>query len=305
MRSMTGFASAEGVVAIEESGLETRWRWDAKSVNGKGLDIRMRTPTGWERAEPEWRALAQSRFARGSVTLALTLAEEKAERAARLDPAALARAAADLKAAADALAAAGLPPASPGPEALLAQRGVYEAESGSARTEAAQAALEAALKAGLADALDGLTAARGAEGAHLSTTLARQMEEIETLRARAETAAEARHGTQKARLREKVAGLLEAGAPIDEARLAQELAQIAVKTDVREELDRLSAHVAAARALFADPAPIGRKLDFLTQEFNREANTLCAKAQDPALTEIGLALKVLIDQVREQAANVE
>lgn len=309
MKSMTGFATAEGIVGAAGDG-GTRWRWDAKSVNNRGLDLKLRTPSALDAEEPAWRAMAAERFARGAVTLTLSLGEagETAAPAPRLNPAALAEAAAWAAAAEAALAEAGATSRGVAPEALLQLRGVLEApgaERPAGRGEGVSPALATAVREGLARALAGLAAARAEEGARLKETLGRLVDEIAAQTGRAEAAAAARQGGIKAKLKERVAALLAAGAPLEEGRLAQELAQLAVKLDVREELDRLAVHIAAARDLLEEGAPVGRRLEFLTQELNREANTLCAKSQDVALTEIGLALKVAIDQVKEQAANVE
>lgn len=300
MRSMTGFASADG--ALEAEGVS--FRWDAKSVNGRGLDLKMRTPSGWEAEEPNWRALAAKRFTRGSVSLALSISETLAQSGLKLNKEALQEAAAWVVEAERALNAAGAAPAGVSPEALLQFRGVLESAQADRRAEKSEALVRGVLAA-LGAALDGLVASRAEEGARLATTLSRIVQEIETLTDRAVQRAEARGELAKARLAERVAALLEAGAPVDEGRLAQELALLATRLDVQEEIDRLRAHIAAARDLIAADEPVGRKFDFLAQEFLREANTLCSKSQDAALTEIGLALKVAIDQLKEQVANVE
>lgn len=300
MRSMTGFASAEG--ALEAEGVA--FRWDAKSVNGRGLDLKIRAPAGWDAEEPGWRALASKRFARGSVSLSLTLSETAPEGALSLNHEALARAAGWAAEAAKALEAAGVAAQGASPEALLQIRGVLESAQTERRSERSEA-LSRAVAAALEKALDGLAAARAEEGARLAETLGRIVTEIESLTKAAAERAEARSGTAKERLAERVAALIEAGAPSDEGRLAQELAMLATRLDVQEEIDRLRAHIEAARGLIAAGEPVGRKMDFLAQEFLREANTLCSKSQDAPLTETGLALKVAIDQLKEQAANVE
>ncbi|MEL6977136.1 MAG: YicC/YloC family endoribonuclease [Pseudomonadota bacterium] len=302
MKSMTGFATVE---AGAEGGDGPSWRWDAKSVNGRGLDVKLRTPAGWERQEALWRAAIAERFARGSLSVTLSWSDAAAEGRPTLNAAALDRAAAWAAAADRALARQGAPRRGVAPEALLQLRGVVETTGPERRAEREEAEI-AAVAASLARALDQLAEARAAEGARLAEIMARVLSEIEALTDAAARLAEARAPSVKARLAERVAALLEAGAPpIEEGRLAQELALLATKLDVTEEIDRLRAHIAQARALMAEGAPVGRKLDFLCQEFNREANTLCAKSQDPALTETGLALKVAIDQLKEQAANVE
>lgn len=296
MQSMTGFGAAEGERAA------ARWRWDLRSVNGKGLDVRLRTPGGWERCEAEWRALAAARFKRGSISMALSVSETT-ERAPLLLNAAALQAA--LEAAAEArrmTEAMGLEAAAVQIDGLLGLRGVLGSEPVDAAGLAETAA--DAVTASLAAALDALETARTEEGAKTRDALTELLSRIETLTVQAEAQAATRGPEQKARLAAKVAALLEAGAELPEARLAQELALLAVKADVAEEIERLKIHIGSARDLIASDGPIGRKLDFLTQEFNREANTLCSKSQDAALTDLGVELKVSIDQLREQAANI-
>ncbi len=293
LESMTGFASREGEAA------GARWRWELRSVNGRGLDLRLRTPEGWERWEAELRSRATRALARGSVTA--TLRVEPAG-AAETGPggAAIAAALAAMREATAAAEAAGmrLAPISPADILRMAApsgaRGAVEAEGPFA---------EAAL-AGFNAALADLVAARAGEGRALAATLGAILDEIAAVAAEAAAAHEAQAAAAPERLREKLRALLDAGAEVAPERLAQELALLAVKADVREELDRLSAHVEAARALLAESGAVGRRLDFLTQEFNREANTLCSKSASTALTEAGLRLKVLIDQLREQAQNL-
>ncbi|MEL6317898.1 MAG: DUF1732 domain-containing protein, partial [Pseudomonadota bacterium] len=198
----------------------------------------------------------------------------------------------------------GAPAAAVDPVALLGLRGVLEWD-GAAPADGPSAEETAAVDAGFADLCAALDAARAQEGAALEAALAERFDALEALLAGALDRVAPRKEAARRRLAERVAELMDAGAPLDEARLAQELATLAVKNDIQEELDRLRAHIDAARALTAAAGAIGRKLDFMTQEFNREANTLCSKAQDAALTEIGLEMKVVIDQLREQAANVE
>lgn len=308
MRSMTGFASADGVVAPADdaaSATPVVWRWDAKSVNGRGLEARMRLPSGWEAQEGAWRARVAERFKRGSISLTLSVSEASAMRPLKVNAEVLEQVIAAAATVREAVKSRGGPEPSLSIDGLLGLRGVLETDAPEAGASGPSEAAVAAASAGFEAALDGLAAARAEEGARLKATLSSQIDQIETLTDRAETEAAARGDVVKERLRERVAALLEAGPELDPARLAQEAALIAVKADVREEIDRLRSHVAGARALLADTAPVGRKLDFLTQEFNREANTLCSKSQDAALTETGLQLKVVIDQLREQASNVE
>ncbi len=290
---MTGFASAEG----QYQG--ARWTWEVKSVNGRGLDVRCRVPPGYERLEAMARSAVPDRFARGSVTVALQLARRDDTAELRVNQALLARLIElhrELEGQVD--------PAPPRLEGLLAVRGVVE--SGEPVEDAeAQAAHDAALKESLFEALDGLAAARRGEGERLGEMLDRHLDDIARLGAEAGDLAALRPEAVKARLRTQVEALLEASPALSEERLAQEAALLAVKADVREELDRMRAHLAAARELIDGDGPAGRRLDFLCQEFNREANTLCAKSWDAALTRVGLALKAAIDQLREQVQNVE
>lgn len=292
--SMTGFASRRG------EGAGAAWSWDLRAVNGKGFDLRLRLPEGLDGLEAAVRAEVSRGVARGNVSLGLRLDRATGTAALRVDPEALAAVLAALKqietAALD--ADVSLSPASTAE--VLAQRGVL-----TGATEADPAPLLAALLADLPPLLADFHAVRAAEGQALADVLRAQVNWIASLAAESRSLAEARRGQAADTLREALDRLLAQADGIDEARLAQELALLAVKTDVTEELDRLDAHVAAARVLLAETGPVGRKLDFLMQEFNREANTLCSKAQSADLTRVGLDLKVVIDQMREQVQNVE
>ena len=306
MRSMTGFASVSGVHS--EQSVDSAWRWDLRSVNARGLETRFRTPPGWDRCEIAWRAAAQRFCQRGSLSLSLTWSSAESARSTRVNEQALAQVIGAAERVRAELEARGAPPAVLSIDGLLALKGVLESETADIAVSTSSGPTEAAVAAateGLERALTELAAARAAEGARLRETLSGQVDQIETHAAAAAGIAEERAAGAKERLRQRVAALMEAGAEIGEERLAQEMALLAVKLDVREEIDRLRAHIEAARALLASEDAVGRKLDFLSQEFNREANTLCSKSQDTALTETGLALKVVIDQLREQSANVE
>lgn len=300
MQSMTGFAAREG---RDET---LSWRWELRSVNGRGLDVRYRGPDGREGVEAKFRAAAAERLSRGSINASLRLTRAAGAPTQRIDEAALTQAIEHAKAAAEAARAAGLEAAPVAPEALLSRPGVLTAADAAPDPERL-AAQDALILADGEAALDDLAAARAEEGARLAAILTAQVDRIEALSAQAESAAAERAEAAGPALKRKLDALLEAGAPaeVGAERLAQELALLAVRGDVREELDRLGAHVAAARGLIAAEGPAGRKLDFLVQEFNREANTLCSKADFSALTEAGLELKTVIDQMREQAANVE
>jgi uncharacterized protein (TIGR00255 family) len=301
MQSMTGFAAREG------GDDRLSWRWELRSVNARGLDLRWRGPEGREAVERKFRAAAQARLARGSVTASLRVTRAAGAPAAAVNERALAAA---LDAAARAAAAAreaGFEVAPLSAEALLARPGVLAEERPEDADPKVRIAQDAAMLADGETALEDLLAAREAEGAQLAAIVSARVDEIEALTARAAQAAEARAAEAGPALERRLRALVEAGAPAEVGpdRLAQELALLAVKGDVREELDRLTAHVAAARELIAAEGPVGRRLDFLVQEFNREANTLCSKADFAELTAAGLELKTVIDQLREQAQNIE
>ncbi len=292
--SMTGFAESTG----SHEGL--RWRWEVKSVNSRSLDLRLRIPPGYDGLEPPVRRLAGERFLRGALQMSLSIETPEGAGALAVDPVALASA---IKIARELAVETGLAPARI--DGLLALKGVIVADDGMpALDPLARGSRDAALLESLGLAFDKLTRERAREGAKLAQLLKAQVEEIERLVGEAAGLAATQPETLKARLKAQIADMLEQGA-IAEDRLAQEVALLAVKADVREELDRLTAHVQDARALVAQGKGVGRKLDFLAQEFNREANTLCSKSADIALTRNGLALKAVIDQFREQAQNVE
>ena len=293
---MTGFADLAG----DAGGLA--WVWEARSVNGRGLDLRLRLPEGFDSLDAPLRAAAAKALARGSVTVTLRIARGAVNGLPRLNPAALDAAVAAALAASEAAARGGLDLAPMTAADLLSVRGVVESDAaGPAEAPEVVAALAADAEALLAR----LAEARRAEGAALATLVAGRIDRVEALTAAARDTAEARAGGAGTLLRTRVKAVLAATAAVDEARLAQELALAAVRADVTEELDRLLAHVAAARGLLAGDGPAGRRLDFLMQEFNREANTLCSKSGSAELTAIGLELKVVIDQMREQVQNVE
>jgi uncharacterized protein (TIGR00255 family) len=291
---MTGFADSRGV----HNGL--RWRWEAKSVNGRGLDLRFRIPTGFDGLEAGARTLAAERFKRGSLQVVLTAASDESGRGFRVDPVALADA---VRVAKRIQEETGLAPARV--DGILALKGVIIQEENIALNDEARMARDAALLESLADAFDRLAAARGTEGAKLESLLLNRISEIERLTEEARGLAERQPAVIRERITAQVKELLSPGNNLSEERLAQEVAMIAARADLREELDRLSAHTQEARSLIAGSEAAGRKLDFLAQEFNREANTLCSKASDIQLTHIGLSLKAVIDQFREQVQNVE
>lgn len=295
VKSMTGFASGKG----QEGAFG--WTWELRSVNAKGLDLRLRVPDWVSGLEAALRARLGEALARGSVTLSLRLSRDEEAGQSRVN-------AAQLDAMLDALAQVearalerGMTLAPSRAADLLSQRGVLEQGAADEDTGPLRGALLRDFEPLLAD----FEAMRAREGKALEEVLGAQLTSIAALTEQAAGLVESRRADMEETFRTALARVMEAAAGADEARIAQELAMIAVKADVTEELDRLSAHVAAARELIATPGPIGRKLDFLSQEFNREANTLCSKAQSKALTAVGLELKAVIDQMREQVQNVE
>ena len=294
MASMTGFARAQG-----ETG-PVSWSWELRSVNGKGLDIKLRLPAGLDALELKLRDLAAKRLKRGNVSGTLSFKREAAT-GLTADAAALERVKELAIALADSIPGA-LPPRA---ELLLALPGVMRNVSSQDDSEAEQAALAEAVQAGFAAALEDLVAARAAEGARLLDIATALLAEISTLYEAAIMEAATQPALHKARLLAQLAELLESTPALPEERIAQEIALLTTKSDVREELDRLSAHIHAAKTLLAEAAGVGRKLDFLMQEFNREANTLCSKSASLPLTSIGLSLKAAIEQLREQVQNIE
>lgn len=287
---MTGFARADGV-----------WRdWtlavEARSVNGRGLEVRFRGPPQLDGLERLAREGGHARFSRGQVSVSVQARRPESAASVRINRVVLDR----YLALARELAGEGAPPSVDG---LLALRGVIEADEGELDPDG-RAALERATAALLDQALDGLRQARRDEGAALTPVLSGLIDRIDALRAEAEAEAAEIPGQLKTRFAERMAELLgDVAVPID--RVVQEAAALATRADVREELDRLASHVASARDLLAGPGPVGRKLDFLGQEFLREVNTLCSKSASTALTRIGLELKAGVDQFREQIQNVE
>ena len=291
--SMTGFADAQGAFD------NLRWRWEVRSVNGRSLDLKLRIPPGLESMDPAARVLAGGRFRRGNVQATLTMEPQESSRGLRVDTAALAQA---VKIAHEIAGETGLAPARV--DGLLALKGVIVQEENFGGDAPTRAARDAALLETLSLAFDSLARARRTEGIKLAEVLARTADEIGRLTDDAARVAAAQPVAIREKLRAQLKDLLDQTAPGDE-RIAQEIALLAARADVREELDRLRAHVQEAHRLIGSGETIGRKLDFLSQELNREANTLCSKSVDIALTRIGLALKAAIDQFREQAQNVE
>lgn len=293
LNSMTGFASLSGDLGT------ARWDWEIRSVNGKGLDFRVRLPDGFDALEPVLRAQAKVHLTRGNVTVSLKLAERSSGGLAEVQPDGLSAALKAIAIIEDAAQSDGQNLA-PMNAADLAQMPGVLAVSSSALGEVPEA-----VKAQIPELFKLFTEMRGGEGTALHAILSDQLAKMSEIIDQASTTAEARQARAGDILKEKVAALLDASDQADPARLQQELAIIAVKADVTEEVDRLRAHVIAAQDLLKKGGAVGRKLDFLMQEFNREANTLCSKSGSTELTQLGMDLKVLIDQMREQALNLE
>lgn len=291
LNSMTGFARADG------SDQGVRWYWEVKSVNGRGLDIRVRLPQGHDQLEPKVREAVAKRFVRGSLTVNLIAQRDVGAVDVRVNESALAQI---LKAAEDVRRLTGGPP--PSAEGLLALRGVLEVSEADGSLDAGVAA---AMLTSLDQALQMLADARAAEGQRLTSVLNAHIDEIERLTRQVQSSPSRSPDAIRSRLQEQVAKLIDASSALDPVRLHQEAILLATRSDVEEEVQRLTAHVASARALISERQPAGRKLDFLAQEFNREANTLTSKAIDMEIARAGLALKTVIDQLREQVQNIE
>lgn len=295
--SMTGYARAEGRDA------QIAWVWEAKSVNGRGLELRCRLAPGHDGLELYAREAAGKRLKRGNVQLSLSVSRIGEQSQIQVNSQLLAQLLTMCREWDNKFPGVG--PARL--DGLLAIKGVLEpvADAEAGTSEATREAREAAMKASLESMLDQLAAMRNDEGRRIGAVLTAQLEEIALLSAKAGASAALRPDAIRERFRAQLAAVLEAAPSLAEDRVAQEVALLVVKADVREELDRLKAHVEAARQLLAQGGAIGRKLDFLAQEFNREANTLCSKSSDVELTRVGLDLKAVIDQFKEQVQNIE
>jgi uncharacterized protein (TIGR00255 family) len=292
---MTGFAAKSGALSPHS------WSWEMRAVNGKGLDLRIRVPDWIPGLEAALRKENGGQIARGNVTLGLRVVREEAGGGLAVNEAQLATVLTALARIEAAAMDAGVSLAPSKATDIVTMRGVLDL----AVAEDDNEALAQAIIVEYAEVLAAFNAMRATEGAALSKIMHDQLDQIEELTEQAAGLAQAREGAAAQTLQRNLRRVLDNVDGIDPDRIAAELALIAVKADITEEIDRLRAHVAAARALLAEGGPIGRKLDFLMQEFNREANTLCAKAQSSALTQTGLALKAVIDQLREQVQNVE
>jgi uncharacterized protein (TIGR00255 family) len=293
IKSMTGFARADGSMGL------LGWHWELRSVNGRGLDLRLRVPPGFEGMEPQIREAVAERIARGSLTLSLSVKRAHGQAHLQLNETALKQ----VLQALDRLKAS-VAVAPPSAEGLLGIKGVLELVEPD-ESEAETQSRTQTMLASLGEALDDLVLARAHEGRRLQVIVLDQLATIEGLVATVERLPARSPAAVKQRLKEQVARLVETGASFDETRLHQEAVLLATRADAEEELKRLTAHIAAARQLPQSQDPAGRRLDFLAQEFNREANTLCSKSNDADTTRVGLELKAVIDQMREQVQNIE
>ncbi|MGX7742918.1 YicC/YloC family endoribonuclease [Rhodopseudomonas parapalustris] len=293
LSSMTGFARSHGA-----SGPYV-FEWELKSVNAKGFDFRMRLPTGWDDIEPTVRKRAAEALSRGTVYANLTVKRANAASTIQINQDVLTsvlRVASEIAGKVDAVA--------PSIDGLLGIKGVIEVvepEADEAEDKAARAAVEAAF----AEALNSLVEMRRREGESLATILAQRLQELEGLAKQAEAAPGRKPEAIKARLAEQIAALLDTSDRFDVDRLHQEAIMMATKADIREELDRIASHIAQSREMLAKGGAVGRRLDFLAQEFNREVNTCCSKSIDLELTNAGLAMKNVVEQFREQVQNLE
>jgi uncharacterized protein (TIGR00255 family) len=291
---MTGFARSDGSVE------ECTWAWEAKSVNAKGLDVRCRIPSGFDSLEQKIREITQKRFQRGNISLNLQISWVRPSTVYQVNMQAL-QWVHDIMPELQSRFPDSAPPSIDG---LLGIKGVVEAGDSQLNDDDRQA-VEAALLADFDLLIDQLADVRAGEGEHLLAVINDQLQTISDLRQQAKSVASAQPEAIRKRLAEQVRELLDAVPALPEERLAQEAAVLMLKADVREELDRLNAHCEAARALLSDQGAVGRRLDFLCQEFNREANTVCSKSADIELSRTGLELKAVIEQMREQIQNVE
>jgi uncharacterized protein (TIGR00255 family) len=292
--SMTGFARTDGTA----DGLT--WTWEARSVNGRGLDVRLRLPPGNEALEIPARDAVAKRFSRGNIAVALAIEKQQTNGAIRLNETVLAEVIKVVDRIST-LCGATRPDAAQ----LLMIKGVLETADQGPEDAEARTKRERALIESLEAALEKLSEARRAEGARLADVIKDQLAQIERYAADVRASPSRAPEAILARLKDNIARLLDTTAALDGDRLHQEAVLLATRADVEEELQRLASHVGAARDILNEPGAVGRKLDFLAQEFNREANTLCSKANAVDVTRLGLQLKTVIDQFREQVQNVE
>jgi uncharacterized protein (TIGR00255 family) len=293
VRSMTGFARADGAAG------PSRWSWEVKTVNGKGLDVRLRLPPGHDALEGPARAAVGARFARGSCQIGLSVSRDSQATRIRVNHDVL-----DAVLAAMAEAGRRIDAVAPRLDGLFAIKGVLETEEPE-ESEDERSERQASMLVDLERALDACAAMRASEGAVIGSVLSARVDEMESLTGEAEANPARQPAAIRNKLETQLRLLLDAAPALDPDRLHQEAVLLASKVDIREELDRLAAHVAMARRLLAEGGTIGRKLDFLAQELNREVNTLCSKSNDVRLTETGLRLKTVVEQFREQVQNIE
>lgn len=299
---MTGYARVEGTHEVGDGAMEWQWSWELKSVNGKSLDIRFRMPGGHDALEIPARKQIGQKLARGSLSVNLMLSRRALTKTLSVNRELIEQI---LELQNNLEAEGKVYPSPPRLDSLLAVRGVLEADEEGQLTPDDKEALHKALLAGLDEALDALVAMRAEEGTRLGEMLGGHLKTLSGLSASATNTADLQPGAQRERLKQQISELLEQTPQVSEERLGQELALLATKADIREEVDRLDAHVEACRDLIGKGGVIGRKLDFICQELNRESNTICSKAASLALTNIGLELKSTIEQFREQVQNVE
>ena len=293
LASMTGFSRATGGQGLH------KWTWEIRSFNSRGLDVKCRLPSGHEQLEASVREKTAKLFARGSIQVALQVSTEAGTNQLSVNREFLERITALVKE-----LQAEIETAPPTPEGILGLRGVLELKD-IEESETESAKRFAAMSRDFDVALSQLQQARSEEGAELEKVLRTALDEIDELTKKATSFAAEQKGLLRERLKEQVKSLLETSPGLPEERLAQEVALLATKADVSEELDRLTAHLSAAHGLLDQASPVGRRLDFLMQEFNRETNTICSKSTYVDLTNVGLELKAVIDRVREQVQNIE
>jgi len=299
---MTGYARVDETIVVDRLGQTWSWGWELKTVNAKGLDIRCRVPSGSEAMDVQARKMLGARLARGSVQAQLSMQCQEARTTPRINRDLLN----DIMRLQEELEGEGTVfPSLPRLDALLTIRGMIEDGEAETLDSDERAALDAAAIEGLAAAIEQLLRMRAEEGRRLHEVLEDQLSSLETLLATSRERAAGQVDVLRARLADQLNELLNASPPVAEDRLAQELALIATKADIREEIERLAAHLEACRDLLNSVGPVGRRLDFLCQELNREANTICSKSADLALTATGLEMKTVIEQFREQVQNVE
>jgi uncharacterized protein (TIGR00255 family) len=299
---MTGYARGDGSVVIDRLGQTWTWGWELKSVNARGLDLRCRVPSGSERLDAQARRVLAGRLIRGSVSAQLSIQCAEVTRAPRINRALLD----DVMVLQEKLEAEGsIFPSPPRLDVLLTIRGMIDEGGAQPLDDDERAALEGAAMTGLATALVQLVNMRAEEGRRLHSVLGDQLASLESLLRQARKVTDGQAHTLQERLRAQLNEILQTLPPISEERLAQELAIIVTKADVHEEIERLAAHLEACQDLMASGEPVGRRLDFLCQELNREANTICSKSANLTLSGVGLEMKSVIEQFREQIQNVE